>query len=280
LSRPSEARPFLARLLVALFLIVALAGLATLPFQPLPPKVLWMQQVFAVLAGAAVAVLLVEREEVPDAARLLGVLFLGSTGLLLAATVLGTASGGIAYTDNLGPRLGGLLPLGVPFLWTAVVGGSLAAARSLQGPPRPGWGEAVRLALSTATLATLISFTLDPVARVLRFWSWEMEGRLQGVPWLSLLGWWSTSLVLAMGALTFAPRLRLLRQEAPPGPIGLLLLLHLLLLGVAIRHGLFVGLVGGTGALVLLLLAFLRALAVRRGSPDAAAAATSGPEER
>jgi uncharacterized membrane protein len=219
-----------------------------------------MQQVFVVLAGAAVALYLLDNEAMEDGAVLVAVLFLGSAGLLVSAVILGAPFGSLRYTSNLGPLLGGLIPVGVPFLWTALAGGALAASRVLQGPPRGGRGEVLRLAVTTATLATLIGLSLDPVARLLRLWSWDLKGSFHGVPFVSFVGWWTTTLVLAMAAFTFAPGLRLLRGRTAPGAIGVLLLLQALVLGVALRAGLAIPAVAGGSALLLLLLAFLRSL--------------------
>jgi putative membrane protein len=263
LTRGAAARPWLARVLLALFGLLSAAGLSVVPFRSLPPGALWLQAVYAVLAGATVAVLLAENETVADGARLLGTLFFGSFVLLLSAVILGAPFGSLHYTANLGPRLMDLVPIGVPFLWIAVVGGALAASRALRGPPRQGWAEAIRVSLTAATLVTLISFSLDPVARVLRLWRWDVTGRVHGVPFLSFLGWWSSSLVLAVGAFSLAPRLRLLRHGSPPGPIGTLLVLQALVLGVAIRARLPIAVVGGAASLLLLVVALLRSASSR-----------------
>jgi uncharacterized membrane protein len=276
LSPERERRPLTVVLLLLLYGAVALAALALLPFRALPHSALWLEGVFVVLAGAAAAVLLVEREEVADGARLVALLFFGSLLLLLLAVVLGAPFGALRFTSNLGPRLGGLVPLGVPFLWTCLVGGGLAASRALQGRARPGWGEALRLSISTATLVALMSFSLDPVARTLRLWSWGVPGQYHGVPFLSFLGWWSTSLVLSVGAFTLLPGLRLLRREAPAGPVGVLLLLQIVVLGVALRTRQSVAVLGGGAALVVLVVAFIRAGA----RPGEDRPAPEGPAER
>jgi uncharacterized membrane protein len=259
LSDERQGRPAPARLLLVLYGALALAALALLPFRALPASALWLEGAFVVLAGASAAVLLVEEEKVADGARLVALLFFGSFLLLLLAVLLGEPFGSLRYTANLGPRLGGLIPIGVPFLWTVLVGGALAASRALQGRSRPGWGEALRLSVSTATFVALLSFSLDPVAGSLRLWSWGVPGQYHGVPFLSFLGWWSTSLVLAVGAFTLMPGLRLLRGSAPPGPIGVLLLLQIVVLGVALRNRQSVAVLGGGAALVLLVVALLRA---------------------
>jgi uncharacterized membrane protein len=267
LSRAVPGRPAAARLLLLLFGALALSALALLPFRPLPGSLLWVQGAFVVLAGATSAVLLVEGEELAGGARLVALLFFGSLLLLLLAVLLGAPFGSLRYSANLGPRLGGLVPLGVPFLWTALVGGALASARALQGRPRQGWGEALRLSIAAATLVALMSFSLDPVARSLRLWSWGVPGQYHGVPFLSFLGWWSTALVLAVGAFTLVPGLRLLERRAPAGPIGVLLILQAIVLGVALRTGQSVAVLGGGAALLLLVIALIRAGAPARSVP-------------
>lgn len=272
MSASAPRRPAAARLLLLLFGALALAALALLPFRPLPASALWLQGAFVVLAGATSAVLLVEGEEPAEGVRLVALLFFGSLLLLLLAVLLGAPFGSLRYSSNLGPRLGGLIPLGIPFLWTALVGGALAAARALQGSPRPGWGEALRLSLAASTLVALMSFSLDPVARALRLWSWGVPGRQHGVPLLSFLGWWSTALVLAVGAFTLVPGLRFLRHRAPAGPIGVLLILQALVLGVALRLGRSLAVFGGAAALTLLVMALLRAGAAGAAAPGGNAA--------
>lgn len=112
------------------------------------------------------------------------VLAAGAIGLLAehAGTRTGRPFGRYAYSDKLGPRVGGV-PLLAAAAWAMMARPAWAAA----GPGR------LRVPRAAAALAAWDVF-LDP--RMVRdgYWHWPGGGRYEGVPASNFLGWFATGL--------------------------------------------------------------------------------------
>jgi len=133
--------------------------------------------VLGILAGAAATALwMVARQGWRNAALLL-LLCVGVAG---GAEVLGVLTGfpfgRYAYTDQLGPRLAGLVPYAIPFAWFMLAYPALHLAHwlSASAPVR---------ALLAGGLLTLWDLALDPAATA-RWpaWGGESAGGLSGGP--------------------------------------------------------------------------------------------------
>lgn len=121
------------------------------------------------------------------------------------------------YTETMGPRLGGLLPVAIPFAWWVVV-----------VPLQLWWQARARgrmhyfVPLLVGTSAMLVDVALEPIATVLRgYWVWESGSFWYGVPLQNFLGWWLTATVISIGLLPLLrPNLSRKDQCVPLGLLG------------------------------------------------------------
>lgn len=185
----------------------------------------------------------------------------GQRGLVAASCILGLAFaveyigvttglpfGRYTYTDVLGFKLGGAVPLPIPFAWLLVVPGAIGVARQA--------GVAWRwLPLAVALLVLLFDLLLEPFAvYVLDYWRWLDGGPYYGVPIANFVAWAVTGLVLA--AITLALTGRKLDQpldtnaEYPPIPALLFILNIVQFTLVDLTHGFLLAGLLGTLALI------------------------------
>lgn len=122
-------------------------------------------------------------------------------GISLASELLGTSLGvpfgDYRYTQLLGIKWFGLVPLVIPLSWFFMALPSYALAlRALPAPEAAGR----RVLLASLILASW-DLALDPaMSHATQYWVWGEAGPYYGMPLLNLLGWYVTGLML-MGAL-------------------------------------------------------------------------------
>lgn len=144
--------------------------------------------------------------------------FCAAFALSAAAELTGTKTGwpfgGYEYTNFLGPKLLGRVPVAVPLSWfymgfaSFVLADAIAAAR--------GWRARTPLAtLLGAWLLTAWDLVLDPSMaapqmQYIHFWIWHESGAYFGMPVRNLAGWFGTGLLfIALGR-------ALWRESVPP----------------------------------------------------------------
>ncbi|HEY0972336.1 MAG TPA: carotenoid biosynthesis protein [Gemmatimonadales bacterium] len=204
------------------------------------------------LAFAALALFLTRRV----GARWLGAfaaLYVLSLSSELAGTTVGLPFGPYHYTDALGGKLFGHVPLLIPVSWFFMAIPSYALAlRSQPGRARAG----LRILVGSLVLLSW-DLALDPsMSTVTKYWVWGTEGPYYGMPLLNLAGWYVTGLVL-MAALAA------LRADAWVAalPVGWLVAFYganlLLPLGMNMAAGLW-GAVAATVAAMILCWAVTR----------------------
>lgn len=117
-------------------------------------------------------------------------------GVSLASELLGTSVGQpfgpYRYTDALGPKWFGLVPLLIPLSWCTMTVASFAIARRVLH---------VRGRLTTiaagAVLLIAWDLVLDPaMSRLMPYWLWAVDGPYFGMPLLNLAGWFATGVLL------------------------------------------------------------------------------------
>ncbi len=123
--------------------------------------------------------------------------------LSFMAEHIGTGYGfpfsGYRYTQMLGPRLLDRVPWLIPISWFLMSAPSWVLARhTFQGP-----GRRVQKIFFATWLLVLWDLALDPaMSAATNYWIWETPGPFYGMPWVNILGWYGTGLVL-MTALSF-----------------------------------------------------------------------------
>jgi uncharacterized membrane protein len=148
------------------------------------------------IAGSVLALFLVLRTGgrwLPAFAALYGI----SLASELLGTSLGVPFGDYRYTQLLGIKWFGLVPLVIPLSWFFMALPSYALAlRALPAPQAAGR----RVLLASLILASW-DLALDPaMSHATQYWVWGEAGPYYGMPLLNLLGWYVTGLLL-MGAL-------------------------------------------------------------------------------
>jgi putative membrane protein len=115
----------------------------------------------------------------------------------LLGTSLGIPFGDYGYTELLGIKWFGLVPLVIPLSWFFMALPSYALAlRALPAPEAAGR----RVLLASLVLASW-DLALDPaMSFATKYWVWGEAGPYYGMPLLNLFGWYVTGLLL-MGAL-------------------------------------------------------------------------------
>jgi len=196
------------------------------------------------LAFAALALLLTRR----TGARWLpafGVVYLLSLLSELAGTTVGLPFGPYRYTDGLGAKWLGHVPVLIPLSWFFMALPSYAIARWRF--PR---SVAVRVVAGSLVLLSW-DLALDPaMSLVTKYWVWSVDGPYYGMPLLNLVGWYVTGLALmiALSALRADRWIALLPLRWLVAFYGANLLLPL---GISVAAGLSGAVAATTGAMLL-----------------------------
>ncbi len=124
-----------------------------------------------------------------------------------AVELIGVASGfpygEFAYSEKLGPRIGGLVPWILPLSWAPLV---LAAVAATEPGPRPTSARRM-ITWWWAAALLLVAFdgVLDPGAAQLGLWVWPTGGPYYGVPLSNYAGWLLSSLAATALVVRLAP---------------------------------------------------------------------------
>lgn len=109
-------------------------------------------------------------------------------------TGYGIPFGGYSYTELLGPRVGGRVPIVIPLSWFLMALPSWVLAQATFPVERGRSGARI---LFASLLLTSWDLALDPAMSYLTpYWRWEDSGPYYGMPWLNLFGWYVTGLVI------------------------------------------------------------------------------------
>lgn len=227
---------------LAAFTIVAVGGYwnfvlhpERLPTTPIATRVYAVSfglfaRLHIVLAVATLLVVLVGRLRgrwIPALLAVSGLAFL----LEHVGTGTGFPFGGYGYSALLGWKVGGRVPLLIPVSWFLMALPSWVVAR--RWVPRTG----ARIAVGAAWLVAW-DLALDPAMSYLTpYWRWENAGAYYGMPWVNLLGWYGSGLLLVAVLDRLGPRLGLDRLPLR-WMVGYYLVVLLMPLGMVAAAGL------------------------------------------
>ncbi len=213
LPRSLEGRALLTLLL---FTVVAVLGYwnfglhpERLPAGPLAARVYQVSfPLFAraqILIAAAVLVVVLARHAgwrwLPAFAVAYAISFLAEH----VGTGYGVPFSGYGYTGLLGPKLLGRVPVLIPVSWFLMSSVSWVVARARAPRSRQA---PTRIVLASGLLVTW-DLALDPaMSHLTPYWIWESKGAFYGMPWVNLLGWFVTGLVLMTALELLDRRLR------------------------------------------------------------------------
>jgi putative membrane protein len=117
----------------------------------------------------------------------------------LLGTTYGIPFGAYSYTALLGVKWFDRVPLLIPLSWFTVSWACWVIARQRSG-------GLTAIALGT-TLLVAWDLLLDPaMSKVTSYWIWGEKGSYYGMPWMNLLGWCVTGLLLFIILSKIAPR--------------------------------------------------------------------------
>ncbi|HSH46330.1 MAG TPA: carotenoid biosynthesis protein [Longimicrobiales bacterium] len=121
--------------------------------------------------------------------------FVALYAVSLAAELLGTGTGipfgAYRYTDALGARWFGHVPVVIPMSWFFMAVPAYALALRLYPSRGP------RRVVLAAALLTAWDLALDPaMSRATAYWVWERPGLYYGMPLSNLVGWMTTGVAL------------------------------------------------------------------------------------
>jgi putative membrane protein len=116
------------------------------------------------------------------------------------------------YTDKLGPKFLGLVPLLIPVAWFMMTYPSYVIARHLVPVLRKGWIWRLLVAALGGLIMTAWDLAMDPMMVAGGHWVWEQPGAYFGIPLQNYWGWWLTTFV------TFWLFLSLAHIEPEPNP--------------------------------------------------------------
>lgn len=122
-----------------------------------------------------------------------GAVYLLSFTSEFVGTGYGIPFGGYGYTGLLGPKLGGRVPVVIPLSWFLMA--LPAWVLAMRTFPLPGRSPA--RVVFAASLLVIWDLALDPAMSYLTpYWRWADSGPYYGMPWLNLVGWFATGVVI------------------------------------------------------------------------------------
>lgn len=152
------------------------------------------------------------------------IFFLAATILSATAELMGTKTGwpfgGYEYTNFLGPKLLGRVPVAIPLSWFYMGFASLLLADAIVAlrvtANRTLWAIVLGTWLLVAWDLVLDPSMAAPKLQYIHFWIWHETGSYFGMPLRNLVGWFGTGLFfIAVGRLLWRERL------APRVPIAI-----------------------------------------------------------
>jgi uncharacterized membrane protein len=132
---------------------------------------------------------------------LLAITFTVSLAFESVGVATGWVYGSYHYTDKLGVKFLGLVPLLIPLAWFMMSYPALIIAYHITKPRRALaaaqlWGWRVLLAGVGALAMTAWDLAMDPMMVAGEHWVWDQPGAYFGIPLQNFWGWWLTILVV------------------------------------------------------------------------------------
>lgn len=208
--------------LLGVYLFIYVFAVPMLILDLVPAWGTWMGGFLLILQGSLLALWLAANAGGRGwlAAALIAVL---SWAVEHVGVTTGFPFGRYSYTDVLGWKIGGVVPLPIPFAWLLVVPATIGAARLLASQARRRW-----IGLLAPLLALALDLLLEPVAAyIMDYWHWLDSGPYYGVPTANFIAWGFTALTLTLLTLGLVGT-RLRNPAVLPDVPVLLYLLNLL----------------------------------------------------
>ena len=156
----------------------------------------WLTPVNTVLTFAVAFLHAGQRLGWRRAGLLLVVVFIVGITFESAGVSTGIVYGPYHYTDKLGPKLLGLVPVLIPIAWFMMMYASLTIADLIipHGLMRASTRRWV-VAAAGGVAMTAWDLAMDPLMVAGGNWVWDTQGAYYGVPLQNFWGWWLTTFV-------------------------------------------------------------------------------------
>ena len=126
---------------------------------------------------------------------LLGLTFTVSLFFECIGVATGKVYGPYHYTDLLGPKFLGLVPLLIPSAWFMMMYPSFVITTRVIPQQWQGGARLVGTAAVGALVMTAWDLVMDPLMVAGGYWVWDVEGAYFGIPPQNYGGWWLTSFI-------------------------------------------------------------------------------------
>ena len=175
--------------LLTLFFLLNLYGVLALW---LNLGMIWFLTPLSTQTGLAFAILHAgQRMGWKRALVLLALAFVVSLAYESIGVATGLVYGPYHYTEKLGVKFLGLVPLLIPAAWFMMMYPSYVIAERLLDH-LPGWRRVLAIAAVGGVVMTAWDVVMDPMMVAGEHWVWEVQGAYFGVPLQNYWGWWVT----------------------------------------------------------------------------------------
>jgi uncharacterized membrane protein len=161
---------------------------------------LWIDALFLVLLTAGTALSLARQLPWQNVLTVIAVIAVIGGGIHALGVTFSIPFGPFLFNDNAGPRIAGILPWCIPFLWVAMVLTARGVARLMLRPWRKARIYGFRLIGMTIALTMLLDMAFDPFATsTLDLWIWtktKLPLTWHHAPIVSFISWGAVTLFL------------------------------------------------------------------------------------
>ncbi len=201
-----------ARLIFLLYLLIYPGSIISVAFGLVPPESRWFGGVLMIFQGLSLIFWLwhaIGRASfVPNM-----IVLIGSFIVEYAGATTDVLFGPYDYTDVLGFRIGGVVPVVILFAWIMATYGAWMVAAAL-----PVHSTRLKRALMTGVVIAVFDLQIEPVAVLIHgYWVWDIAGFYYGVPLQNFFGWFAVGVLFSL--LVDTPLLSALRRGASRLPL-------------------------------------------------------------
>jgi len=179
---------------------LGLAVASLFPATGLQSNGLWIDALFLVLLTVGTTLSLARQLPWQNVLGVIAVIAVIGGGIHALGVTFSMPFGPFVFNDNAGPRIAGVLPWCIPFLWVAMVLTARGVARLMLRPWRKARIYGFRLIGMTIALTMLLDMAFDPFAtHTLDLWIWtktKLPLTWHDAPIVSFISWGAVTLFL------------------------------------------------------------------------------------